>query len=161
MKMEIKENKILEEKVYSASLDWGPEVYVLPRKGYNKKYAIYSTHFGSIDNSFRAAGNGEGKVTLPDGVAHFLEHKLFDDEEGNVLIALLLMVLRRTLIPALPIPPTFFPAPTFFLKISGCCWILCKLPILLKRAWQRSRELSSRKFACMKIILNGVSFLIF
>ena len=56
----------------------------MPRKGYNKKYAIYPTHFGSIDTSFRAAGNGEGKVTIPDGVAHFLEHKLFDDEEGNV-----------------------------------------------------------------------------
>ena len=84
MEMEIKENKILDEKVYSAPLEGGPEVYVLPREGFNKKYAIFSTHFGSIDNTFRAVGDGKGKMTLPDGVAHFLEHKLFDDEEGNV-----------------------------------------------------------------------------
>ena len=84
MELTIKENIVLEEKVYSAVLDGGPAVYVLPREGYNKKYAIFSTHFGSIDNTFRAAGDGEEKMTLPDGVAHFLEHKLFDDEEGNI-----------------------------------------------------------------------------
>jgi predicted Zn-dependent peptidase len=84
MELTIKENRVLGERVYSADLDGGPAVYVLPREGYNKKYAIFSTHFGSIDNTFRAVGDGEEKMTLPDGVAHFLEHKLFDDEEGNV-----------------------------------------------------------------------------
>ncbi len=80
----IKENTTLEEKVYCAKLEPGPEVYVLPREGYNKKYAIFSTRFGSIDNYFKVSGNGEETVAVPDGVAHFLEHKLFDNEEGNV-----------------------------------------------------------------------------
>jgi len=59
------------------------EVYVLPKPGYIKKYAIFSTHFGSIDNRYRVEGSAEVQQ-LPDGVAHFLEHKLFEDERGNV-----------------------------------------------------------------------------
>ncbi len=84
MSWEIKTDTTLGEKVYHAALEPGPALYVLPRKGYHKKYAIFSTRFGSIDNNFRI-GNGQGGevVELPDGVAHFLEHKLFDDEEGN------------------------------------------------------------------------------
>jgi len=88
MQWQIKESESIDEKIYCAPLEGGPELYVLPRKGYNKKYAIFSTRFGSVDNAFRSAGDGingeEEIVTLPDGVAHFLEHKLFDEEEGNV-----------------------------------------------------------------------------
>lgn len=83
MPWQIRENKTIDEKIYFAPLPGGPELYVLPRKGYNKKYAIFSTRFGSVDNCFRVAGSEE-EITLPDGVAHFLEHKLFDEEEGNV-----------------------------------------------------------------------------
>lgn len=86
---QIKTNGTIDEKIYYAPLEGGPELYVLPRKGYNKKYAIFSTRFGSIDNAFLVPGSGENdndqeEIVLPDGVAHFLEHKLFDDEEGNV-----------------------------------------------------------------------------
>lgn len=84
MQWQIKQNETIDEKIYYAPLEGGPDLYVLPRTGYNKKYAIFSTRFGSIDNFFRAAGNGEEEITLPDGVAHFLEHKLFDEEDGNI-----------------------------------------------------------------------------
>ncbi len=81
----ILENELLQERIFHTTLDPGLNLYILPKKGYNKKYAIFSTRFGSIDNLFRISGNkGEEKVSVPDGVAHFLEHKLFDDEEGNV-----------------------------------------------------------------------------
>ncbi len=83
MDWNIKANNTLREKVYHAALDPGPALYVLPRKGYNKKYAIFSTRFGSIDNKFWVTGNGDELIAVPDGVAHFLEHKLFDDEGGN------------------------------------------------------------------------------
>jgi predicted Zn-dependent peptidase len=80
-----KENRTIGEKIYHMALVYGPALYVLPKKGYHKKYAIFSTHFGSIDNSFFVTENGrEEKITVPDGVAHFLEHKLFDEEEGNI-----------------------------------------------------------------------------
>ncbi|MGI6097139.1 MAG: EF-P 5-aminopentanol modification-associated protein YfmH [Dethiobacteria bacterium] len=79
---QVKESKTLEENVYYRRAEAGLDVYVLPKKGYQKKYAIFSTHFGSIDSRFRVAGGEE--IAVPDGVAHFLEHKLFEDERGNV-----------------------------------------------------------------------------
>lgn len=84
MQFKVKENKGLGEKVYYTVLNTGLSLYVLPKQSFSKKYAIFSTRFGSIDNSFRIKGNGETHIKVPDGVAHFLEHKLFDQEEGNV-----------------------------------------------------------------------------
>ncbi len=78
----IMENKWLGERLYRYQVYPGMEVFVLPKPGYNKKYAIFSTRFGSIDNRYRLEGTEEIQQ-LPDGVAHFLEHKLFEDERGN------------------------------------------------------------------------------
>jgi len=77
------ENRELHETLYHYRVHPGMDVYVLPRPGYQKKYAIFSTRFGSIDNQFRVEPEQEITI-LPDGVAHFLEHKLFEDERGNV-----------------------------------------------------------------------------
>ncbi len=77
------ENKELQETIYHYRVHPGMDLYVLPRPGYQKKYAIFSTRFGSIDNCFRVEPEQEF-TSLPDGVAHFLEHKLFEDERGNV-----------------------------------------------------------------------------
>ncbi len=77
------ENRELHETLYHYRLYPGMDLYVLPRAGYQKKYAVFSTRFGSIDNRFRVEPSPE-VTELPDGVAHFLEHKLFEDEHGNV-----------------------------------------------------------------------------
>ena len=77
------ENRELQETLYHYRVQPGMDVYTLPRPGYQKKYAVFSTRFGSIDNRFRVEPEPDITV-LPDGVAHFLEHKLFEDERGNV-----------------------------------------------------------------------------
>lgn len=59
----------------------GLRVYVLPKPGFGKSFAIYATDFGSVNNAFTSDGI---KIRVPDGVAHFLEHKLFEEEEGDV-----------------------------------------------------------------------------
>ncbi len=69
--------EILHEFVHTSGL----RVYVLPKKGFGKSYAIFAADFGSVNSSFTADGV---KIRVPDGVAHFLEHKLFEEEEGNV-----------------------------------------------------------------------------
>ncbi|NLA10557.1 MAG: insulinase family protein [Firmicutes bacterium] len=79
----IREFAELQETLYSYRIDPGLQLYVLPKAGYENKYAAFSTNFGSIDNHFQVDGSGE-TVKLPEGVAHFLEHKLFEDERGNV-----------------------------------------------------------------------------
>lgn len=62
----------------------GLKTFVIPRKGYLKKYATFSTHYGSVDNEFTIPGDAQ-PTKVPDGIAHFLEHKLFEQKDGNVM----------------------------------------------------------------------------
>ncbi|WP_144474935.1 EF-P 5-aminopentanol modification-associated protein YfmH [Cytobacillus oceanisediminis] len=73
----------LQEEMYYEKLNNGLDVYILPKKGFNKTYATFTTKFGSIDNHFLPPGKDE-YVKVPDGIAHFLEHKLFEKEDGDV-----------------------------------------------------------------------------
>lgn len=70
------------ETLYSGTHDSGLRVYVMPKEGYSKCYAIIGTHFGSVDSVFTVAGENTQTV-LPDGVAHFLEHKMFEQPDGG------------------------------------------------------------------------------
>ena len=73
----------LQEELYYEKMENGLVVYILPKKGFNKTYATFTTKYGSIDNHFLPPGREEF-VRVPDGIAHFLEHKLFEKEDGDV-----------------------------------------------------------------------------
>ena len=74
-------NSKVKETLYSEKLENGLTVMIIPKKGIQKKYIIWGTHYGSMDNKFIVPG--ENEVTeVPEGVAHFLEHKLFEQENG-------------------------------------------------------------------------------
>ena len=78
--MQIIESSKVKEKVYIDKLENGLTVMVIPRKDISKKYIIWGTEFGSIDNNFMV---GDKEVKMPDGIAHYLEHKLFEQENGK------------------------------------------------------------------------------
>ena len=79
--MQIIENNKIKEKLYVEKLSNGLTVIILPKKT-RKKYIVWSTNYGSIDNKFYAPR--EDKLTVvPDGIAHYLEHKLFEQENGR------------------------------------------------------------------------------
>ncbi|WP_010286274.1 EF-P 5-aminopentanol modification-associated protein YfmH [Kurthia massiliensis] len=73
----------LEETLYYEKLDNGLDVYILPKKGFSKTFVTFTTKYGSIDRSFVPLGEEEA-ITVPDGIAHFLEHKMFEKEDGDV-----------------------------------------------------------------------------
>ena len=74
-------NELLNEKYYEIEHSSGLKVFVFPKAEYQSNFAIIGVPFGSADNRFITA---QGKtVTLPDGTAHFLEHKLFESEEKD------------------------------------------------------------------------------
>lgn len=79
--MEIKINNYsaLNEELYEYTHPSGLKVYVLPKTGYYKKFAAFATNYGSVDNEFVVPGE-TGSFKVPDGIAHFLEHKLFDEK---------------------------------------------------------------------------------
>ena len=79
--MKMLENKKIKEKVYAETLENGMKVIIIPKHETRKKYVIWGTKFGSNDNHFiEPETNTEIKV--PDGVAHYLEHKMFEQENG-------------------------------------------------------------------------------
>lgn len=79
--MQIIENSKIKEKLYVEKLKNGLTVMILPKKT-RKKYIVWSINYGSIDNKFYS--NGEDVLTkVPDGIAHYLEHKLFEQENGR------------------------------------------------------------------------------
>ena len=73
--MKQREYPRLRETVYEEILPNGLRVSVVPRPGFSRKEAFFVTDFGSIHTEFRLDGKD---YTVPDGVAHYLEHKLFD-----------------------------------------------------------------------------------
>ena len=73
----------LSEQLFSRETRNGLKVYVMPKKDYNKIFAMYSTNYGSIDSEFIVPDTGE-HLKVPEGIAHFLEHKMFEMEYGNV-----------------------------------------------------------------------------
>lgn len=79
--MEKIEHRQLQETIYYDKLDNGLQVYLLPKSEYNKTYATFTTNYGSVDNVFQVAGKAQ--TVIPDGVAHFLEHKMFEQESGE------------------------------------------------------------------------------
>lgn len=83
MHKELIENQWLGEIVHHAVLPSGLHVFVMPKPGFSKQYATFSTQYGSIDNRFKLPGE-DRVVEVPDGIAHFLEHKLFEEEFGNI-----------------------------------------------------------------------------
>ncbi|SET41521.1 pitrilysin family protein [Paenibacillus sp. NFR01] len=80
--MEQKTYERLQETLYHEVMDNGLQVYVLPKPGFRKTYATFATKYGSVDNHFKVAGGEE--TTVPDGIAHFLEHKMFEEPEGDI-----------------------------------------------------------------------------
>ncbi len=83
MNTEIKEVKSARagDSYYKIKHSSGLNIYVYPKQGYRSAYAIIGAKYGSINNCFSMDG-GE-KITVPDGIAHYLEHKLFESAEGD------------------------------------------------------------------------------
>lgn len=73
----------LQEELYYEKLANGLKVYILPKKGFNKTFCTFTTNYGSVDNTFIPL-EGSEFTQVPDGIAHFLEHKLFEKEDGDV-----------------------------------------------------------------------------
>lgn len=69
--------KTLKETLYHETMDNGLEVYLLPKPGFEKTYGLFTTKFGAIDTTFVPINQDE-MIKVEDGIAHFLEHKMFD-----------------------------------------------------------------------------------
>ena len=71
----------VDQDVYFEKMPNGLEVYVLPFKNKKNYFACYFTKFGSLILEFYSEKKKE-MIRVPEGVAHFLEHKMFEQEDG-------------------------------------------------------------------------------
>lgn len=82
MKPKLVKNNLIREEYFYMKHPSGLDIYVHPKKRYASSYAIFGTNFGSVNNKFRKPGE-ESYTVVPDGIAHYLEHKLFEGKEGD------------------------------------------------------------------------------
>ncbi len=75
----------LDETIYFHRLANGLECFFMPKAGFTKTYMTFSSRFGSNDIQFTTADGKSHRV--PDGIAHFLEHKMFAKPQGDVFQA--------------------------------------------------------------------------
>ena len=82
MEFEKIQSKSLGEVLYRGVHKSGLKIYVLQKNGFSKSYASFAARVGSVDSEFTVPGESE-KTKVPDGIAHFLEHKLFEQPDGS------------------------------------------------------------------------------
>lgn len=70
------------EVLYHKKHESGLDIYIMPRKDYSNGYAIFGTKYGSVDSHFQIPGE-DTATEVPDGIAHYLEHKMFDMPDGS------------------------------------------------------------------------------
>ena len=82
MNLKVRKNELTGESLYYERLECGLEVFIMPRADYSASYAIFGTKYGSVDSVFVVPGEEE-PTYVPDGIAHYLEHKMFDMPDGS------------------------------------------------------------------------------
>lgn len=70
------------ETLYHKKHESGLDIYIMPRKDFSSGYAIFGTKYGSVDSHFVIPGDAT-PTEVPDGIAHYLEHKMFDMPDGS------------------------------------------------------------------------------
>lgn len=78
-----KHGRIQDETIKRLRSRAGIDIHVCPKKDFTKKFALYVTPYGSIDNDFTSATDGRRR-RMPAGIAHFLEHKMFEKDSGDL-----------------------------------------------------------------------------
>lgn len=132
------------EEVIWVTLDNGLPVCIVPKKGFSRKYALFATRYGGMDMRFRLNGQW---LDTPAGIAHYLEHKMFDTEDGNALQELAMNGAEPNAFTSNAITCYYFDSTEKFYENLEILLSFVSCPILPTRAWRRSRASSGRRSA--------------
>lgn len=83
MKKEIVKSDLAKEKYYQINHPTGLTILVWPMEGFSSTEALFATKYGSINTIFKTDKEND-YAEVPEGIAHFLEHKLFENEDCDV-----------------------------------------------------------------------------
>ena len=155
----------VKETLYQAKLENGLTVSLLPKNDFNEVYGVVTVYVGSVDIEFTARDSK--KKTYPKGIAHFLEHKLFERENSEVLehklferensedimAAFTKLGADSNALQALQIQVIFFQPLTMSLIVWTCLTSLLLALTLLKNLLNEKRILFSKNAKCIRMIL--------
>lgn len=82
MKLTEVKNDLVKEKYFFTTHESGLKIFIYPKKENNSTYVLFGTRYGSINTRFKTSESDE-IIEVPDGIAHYLEHKMFELEEGD------------------------------------------------------------------------------
>ena len=82
MELLYKKSDATGEELYYGTHTSGLKIFIIPKKGYSNNYAIFGTRYGSVDSEFVVPGD-KTVTKVPDGIAHYLEHKMFDQPDNS------------------------------------------------------------------------------
>lgn len=83
MSKEIIKSKVTGDSCTHVKHSSGLDIYIREMQGFSSVYALFGTKYGSINTTFRTSADSD-YTTVPEGIAHFLEHKLFENEDCGV-----------------------------------------------------------------------------
>ena len=133
------------ETVFEETLENGLRVFVFPKPEFGKYYAFFATRYGGMDTRFQKNGQW---LDTPMGIAHYLEHKMFDTPDGgNALQTLSSTGASPNAFTSTAITGYHFECADQFGTICGPCWSLFRFPILPRKVWIKSRGSLGRKSA--------------
>lgn len=144
----------LKETLYYEKLPNGLDVYVLPKQGFNKTFATFTTKYGSVDNTFVPLGKEE-MIRVPDGIAHFLEHKLFE-KKITMLSNCLVNKEHRQMLYILHTNSLPFSCTSNVEQNLNTLLNFVQEPYFSEKQLKKRRGLLGKKFKCIKITQIGV-----
>ena len=147
-------SSILDERYYEIDHPTGLKIFVMPKAHYRSAYAVIGTKYGSIDNRFKRSDAAE-YTQVPEGIAHFLEHKLFESEELDAFQRFAATVRLPMRILPLTRPAICSSAATTLTSRWRFCWTLCSTRTLRLKRWKKSRALSARRSPCTMMYPAG------
>ena len=110
--------------------------------GFTGVHAVYGTKFGSIDRAFALDGK---RVDLPAGIAHFLEHKMFENEEGDAFTLYARTGASANAYTSFDKTCYILRLPATWPKIWIFCWALSPGRILRRQPWKREQGIIGRE----------------
>lgn len=146
-------SEIAGDSYYKVEHPSGLTIFVYPKEGYTSSYAIFGTRYGSINTKFSV--NGGDIITVPDGIAHYLEHKLFESEDGDAFVRYAKTGANANAYTSFEKPAIFSHVRTSLTKVLKFFLILFRIPTLRLRQLQRNRALSVRKSKCTTTLPIG------
>ena len=134
----------LDETLYRRKLSNGLQVLVVPKPGFTKKMAYFATDFGAVHTSFTLDGR---HYTVPAGIAHYLEHKLFELPGRDVTAEFAALGAAVNAFTSYDMTAYYFSCTQHFADCLALLLEFVSTPISRRKPWKRSGASSTRKSA--------------